>query len=65
MKILLHILYSVASLSFVALVGLTLTGHIILTAQQRMINVVDDKDPTNVLFQMPTNITDYRVVFVK
>jgi len=65
MRILLNVFYSLTCLLVISVVGLVLTKHLVITAEQRMINVVDDNDHNKVLFQMPTNVTDYVVNFVK
>lgn len=63
MKIFLHTLYSIASLSLIAVIVLALSGHVIVTSEPRMVNVVDDH--RNTLFQMATGIVDYRLNLVK
>lgn len=65
MKKLLGLLVAVFCLLSISVIGLTLTGHLVVGMQQQMVNVVDDKDSSKVLFQMPTNQYYYRVIFVK
>ena len=63
MKVLFNILPVITSLLVISIVGLFLTKHLIVVSEQRMVTVVNDNgDP---LFQMATNATEYKIVFVK
>jgi Tfp pilus assembly protein PilX len=65
MKALFHVFYSLTCLLVLTTIGLVVTKHLVVTAQRRMINVVDDNDHNKVLFQMPTETIDYVVNFTK
>lgn len=63
MRSLLHVLYSLTCLLVITIIGLVLTKHLVVTAERRMVNVVNDKGV--VIFQMPTETIDYEVNFTK